>query len=521
MNGVREKLVPLVLLVLVAACTKGAAPRPPQPAVGPFRAAIVAPASLDPAQARSVDELLVADQLYDSLVAYDVGTLEPVPGLAASWTSTPDQQHWDFTLRPGSTFADGRPITSADVKASFERIARKGSGSSVADLLEPVTGYGPVAVEGSTSELAGVTTPAQEVVRIDLDQPWSLLPAALANPAFGILPKDAADAPALPDSVAGSGPFRLAAREEGRLTLTPAPGVDSRSPRLEFLLFPDKGQAYAAFEAGLVDWSSVPPDRAGEAAMRHGRTLFKPYVAELFYALNLRSPKFADPRFREAISRAVNRRAIIDTIYDGTVLPVDGLIVQGLPGHQERPCEDRCGFDREGAAALAAELAAAGPLPEVQIDFEEDKTQSAVATAIRDDLAAVGIPAALRPRPLAEYQQFAVTGEQELFRLGWIAPYPSGDAILTPLFRSGFPNNLIGLASPAVDEPLLLARAEADPARRVEYLQQAERAVLAEMVVIPIAQFEIQTVATPRVRGLELTSTGTFDGRTVWVAPLR
>ncbi|MDP9441647.1 MAG: ABC transporter substrate-binding protein [Actinomycetota bacterium] len=515
--AVAKRLVPLVVVVLVAACTKTAGPRPA--AAAPFRAAIVAPTSLDPAQARSLDELLVADQLYDSLTAYDPKTLEPVPALASAWTSTPDQLHWDFTLRPAARFADGRPVTSADVKASFERIARKGSGSSAADLLEPVTGYAPVAVEGSVSELAGVTTPSPEVVRIDLDQPWSLLPVALANPAFGILPKDAADAPALPENVAGSGPFRLTGREEGRLTLTPATGVETRSPSLEFLLFPDKDQAYAAFEAGGADWSSVPADRAGDAANRHGRELFKPYVAELFYAFNLRSPKFSDPRFREAISRAVDRRAIIDTIYNGTVLPIEGLVVRGLPGYQERPCEDRCGYDRERAAALAAELAAAGPLPEVQIDFEEDRTQTAVATAIRDNLAAVGIPAALRPKPLADYQQFAVTGEQELFRLGWIAPYASADAILTPLFRSGFPNNLIGLSSPAVDEPLLLARAEADPARRVEYLQQAERAVLAELVVIPIAQFEIQTVASPRVQGLELTSTGTFDGRTVWVAP--
>lgn len=517
----RKRLVPLVLLVVAASCNKNAAPRPVDSAVAPFRAAIVAPATLDPAQARSVEELLVADQLYDSLVAYDPKTLEPVPALAASWTATPDQQHWDFTLRPGATFADGRPVTSADVKASLERIARKGSGSSVADLLEPVTGYGPVAVEGSATELAGVTTPSPEVVRIDLDQPWSLLPAALANPAFGILPKDAADAPALPEGVAGSGPFRVGGRDDRRLTLTPAAGVETRSPSLEFLLFPDKGQAYAAFEAGNADWSSVPADRAADAAKRHGRQLFKPYVAELFYAFNLRSPKFSDPRFREAISSAVDRRAIIDTVYSGTVLPIDGLVVQGLPGHQERPCEDRCGYDRERAAALAAELAAGGPLPEVQIDFEEDKTQTAVATAIRDNLAAVGIPAALRPKPLADYQQFAVTGEQELFRLGWIAPYPSGDAILTPLFRTGFPNNLIGLSSPAVDEPLLAARAEPDPARRVEYLRQAERAVLAELVVIPIAQFEIQTVASPRVQGLELTSMGTFDGRTVWVTPRR
>ncbi|MBW3651785.1 MAG: ABC transporter substrate-binding protein, partial [Actinobacteria bacterium] len=409
-------LVPVVVATVLVACTsRDGEPPPPEP--GPpsaFRGAIVRPASLDPAQARSVEELLVADQLYDSLAAYDPKTLEPVPALA-SWTTTPDQQHWDFTLRPNAQFADGRPLTSSDVKATFDRIARKGSGSSVADLLEPVTGYAAAAVEGSTSELAGVTTPSPEVVRIDLDQPWSVLPSALANPAFGILPKEAAEAPILPDDVVGSGPFRLSERGEDRLILTPAPGAESRSPRLDFLLFPDKAAAYAAFEAGEADWSSVPADRVRDAAQRHGRSLFKPYVAELFYAFNLRNQKFSDPRFREAISRAVDRKAIIGNVYNDTVLPIEGLLVKGLVGHQEQPCDDRCGYDPQRAAALVAELAAGGALPEVQIDFEEDKTQTAVASAIRDHLAAVGIPAALRPKPLADYQQFAVTGEQELF----------------------------------------------------------------------------------------------------------
>lgn len=511
-------LVAVLVATVMSGCRRQEAPRPAEREASPFRAGIVRPASLDPAQARSVDELLVVDQLYDSLTAYDPETLEPVPAVAASWTATDDQQHWEFTLRSDARFADGRPLTSEDVKASFDRIARMGPISSVADLLEPVAGYGAASAEGASGGLAGVTAPTPEVVRIDLDQPWSLLPSALASPAFGILPKEAADASSLPEEVMGSGPFRLAAREEDRLTLIPASDVVTRTPVIELLLFSDKAGAYAAFEAGRAHWSGVPADRVGDAAKRHGRGLFKPYVAELFYAFNLRSPKFSDPRLRDAISRAVNREAIIADVYGGTVLPIEGLVLRGLPGHQEQPCEQVCGYDREGAVALVAELAAEGPLPEIQLDFEDDKTQTAVATAIRDDLAAVGIPAAMRPKPLADYQQFAVTGEQELFRLGWIAPYPSADAILTPLFRSGFPNNVVGLSSPAVDEPLLLARAEADLARRLEHLRQAERAVMRELVVIPIAQFEIHTVASPRVRGLELTSTGTFDGRKVWLA---
>jgi peptide/nickel transport system substrate-binding protein/oligopeptide transport system substrate-binding protein len=141
-----------------------------------------------------------------------------------------------------------------------------------------------------------------------------------------------------------------------------------------------------------------------------------------------------------------------------------------------------------------------------------------VATAIQKALADVGITAALRPKPLAEYQQFAVSGSQELFRLGWIAPYPSADAVLAPLFSSSSPNNLTGFSSAEVDEALRVARSSADPAAQVAQYQAAEKAVLAVLPIIPIGQFEIQSVASERVRDLTITSAGSFDGRLVWVA---
>jgi ABC-type transport system substrate-binding protein len=239
-------------------------------------------------------------------------------------------------------------------------------------------------------------------------------------------------------------------------------------------------------------------------------------VAELFYAFNLRSPAFADARLREAIVRAVDRSSIIASVYGGAVRPADGLVVEGMPGHQPAPCGSLCSFDVARAKALVAELG--GSVPELQLDFEDDKTQTAVATAIQKNLADIGLTVALRPKPLAEYQKFAVTGEQSIFRLGWIAPFPSPDAVLSPLFLTGSPNNLTGFSSPGVDAALSAARSSADPAARVAAYQDAERQVLAQLPVIPIAQFEVQSVASPRVRGLVVTSTGSFDGRTVWLA---
>ena len=512
----------MLLALLAASCSKkgSGSDGGGEGAAAAFRAAIVAPSTLDPAKARTVDELLVADQLFDSLAAYDPETLEPVPSLAASWTASDDQMHWDFTLRPEATFSDGSSVTAADVKATFERIAKKDSGSSVSDLLELVTGYRALAVDGTATELAGVVATSETVLRIDLDAPWSALPSALANPAFGVLPQAMTAAGGeFPEEPVTSGPFEVASTTDDLLTLTPADGVAAKSERLEFHLFPDKAAAYDAMVAGRVDWSEVPPDRIEEAAKRFGERNFKPYLAELFYAFNLRDPKFTDVRLREAIVRAVDRDGIVSDVYDGSIRPMEGLIVEGLAAHQPDACGDKCSHDVERSKALLAELAAEGvTVPEVQIDFEDDETQTAVATAIQRDLAEVGITAALRPEPLAEYQQFAVTGSQELFRLGWIAPYPSADAVLAPLFASTSPNNLTGFSSPEVDEALRTARSSADKATRVTQYQAAEKAVLAALPIIPIGQFEIQSVASERVRGLTVTSAGSFDGRRVWVA---
>jgi ABC-type oligopeptide transport system substrate-binding subunit len=262
----------------------------------------------------------------------------------------------------------------------------------------------------------------------------------------------------------------------------------------------------------------VPPEEVSRAAERYGRDAFRPYVAELFYGFNLKNPKFADARFRQAIVHAINRESIVRAIYSNTVLPLDGVTVAGVPGHQDNACGDTCSHDVAKAKQLMAELAAAGVNPgQIQLDFDQDVTQEAVAKAIQASLAEAGIDAALRPKPLKEYQDFAVSGQQELFRLGWIAAYPSADAFLAPLFLSKSSSNLTGLNSPEVDNAITAARGEADAAKRYNNYEAAERAVMAGVPVVPIAQFQIHAVGSAAVRGLVATSMGSFDASKVWL----
>ncbi len=489
---------------------------------GVLQVGVVGLPSLDPLDARDPKAAMVVDQLFDTLVR-NRGQLQPGPALARAFEGNPEQTVFTFHLNPGIKFDDGSAITSADVKFTLERIARQGSPSPLLAQLEAVTGFAAYNGAGTAPGLAGVETPDPATVVVRLERPFSSFPMVLGHPGFGIVPKAAVErlGDGFKDNPVGSGPFRrVESGAPGRLALrrvsghAPAAKVDG----VDFVDFADVDAAYAAFQEGSVDVSPVPPARATDAARSFGRQGMSPYNGLVFYALSVKSPDLADPRFRQAISLAINRKEIVDNVYQGSVALANGLVADGVPRRDGDACGDRCRHDPDRARQLLVEVFPAGNIPEVAIDHDDDPTQAAVAALIKTELDTVGIPSVLRPHAFADYGRFLVSGQQELFRLGWIADYPSADGFLTPLFLSSSPDNLIGLAHPGVDQALQAARAEADPAKRLGLYLKAEQLVLDEYVVVPVAQRATRMGASSRVKNFDLDPIGTFDGAGVSVS---
>jgi oligopeptide transport system substrate-binding protein len=519
----RTRLTLLAVIVAVAVVTGGCSS--PSRSVGgadapadTLRVGIEKPQSLDPAQARTPSELLIAEQLFDALTTYDPTTSAVLPAAAASWVASPDQRHWDFTLRPGAKFSNGREVTSEDVRYTLERITRKGSSSPAASPLSSISGFKAFNVDGKAPNLAGITTPSPQIVHFDLDEPQSSLPAILGNPSYGIVPKEAVEAqnPSFTLQPVGNGPFMMGSRNDTLLQLVPAPGMVMPLRAIHFQIFPDTGASYAAYQDGLLDWTAVPADRVEQVA-EHNVESGRPYLGELFYGFNLKNPKFADVRFREAIVRAIDRDAIVRAIYGGSARRSDELVADGVPGFQAGACGVRCARDPQRSRDLLKEAFGDKPVPEVFIDFDDAGTQKAVAEAMQANLKDVGIPTTLRPHPFADYLKFAVSGQQEIFRLGWIGPYPTADAFLTPLFLSGLADNVTGFSSEPVDRLLKNGRIEGDEGKRIASYQEAEKLVLADLPVIPLAQFEFHSLSSDRVGGLVISGFGTFDASKVEV----
>lgn len=506
-----------VLALLATACSAGGsgggAP------AGVMRIGLERPHSLDPSQARYPVDTLVVDQLFDGLTAYDAATLEVRPSIAARWEGSPDQKSWTFFLRPGAKFSNGRAIAAEDVRYTLERIAGKGSTSPAGAQLEAVVGYRAFN-DGESGSLEGVSAPAAGTVKVELSYPLSSFPAVLGYPSFGIVPREAVEAPtpAFAEQPIGSGPFMIRSRSADVLRLMPAPGVKMALRGLEVHMGRDSNAPYAAFLRGQLDWTQVPAERVEQVASARGRAGFQPLPAQLMYGFNLKNRKFQDVRFREAIVRAIDRAGIVKVLYGDRVRLTSGVVAAGVPGFQADACGEKCQFNPDKSRQLLEETFGSRAIPEVRIDYDDDPTHEAVALAMQTHLRAVGIPTALRSHPYADYLKFASTGQAEIFPLAWWGYYATPDAFLAPLFQTGQPDNVTGYASTEFDDLIRAAREEPDRAKSLAIYQDAERRVMSELPIVPLAQYEIHTLVAPRVRNLTMSAFSTFDATRVELA---
>jgi ABC-type oligopeptide transport system substrate-binding subunit len=327
----------------------------------------------------------------------------------------------------------------------------------------------------------------------------------------------------LASSPVGSGPFRFVRQVGATIELAAVRprGAKKNTPpwadRVRLVQYPNAAAAYAAFRAKRLDVAPLSRAESEDVDRRRGRLAAGPYLAVSFYALNLRDPKLADIRFRQAIVRAIDASALVRAGYGSTAQVASGLIPLGVPGGPTVSCHARCSFDQPSARRLLAEVFPSGAVPPISIDYDDDPIQGAIAAEAVRQLAAVGIPAQARPHPIATYGEFLASGQAELFRLGWVADYPSAETFLTPLFASGAADNVTGVNSLAFGDALRAAEREPDNARRNAQFVHAEIAVLDQFAVAPVVQFETRVAVGSSVHGLRLDPFGAFDGAAVWL----
>lgn len=476
--------------------------------------AILEPQTLDPMRVQDPGSVLVARQLFESLTRWDPVAEKVRPGAAESWDISNGGRTFTFKLVQGATFHNGDLVTSQDFAFAFDRIAQKESGSELAYTLERVKGFSEVNGLGDSNHLSGIRTPDDSTFVVTLSEPFFNFPAVLTHPGLVPLKKgNVADIDSFLKGPIGNGPFEMGEpwNPDEIVTLRAYAGaIDTPSlDGIRFYPFPDAAASWLRFVEGEFHVSEVPAGQIDAAASEYGEEGFKPLLAGYYFGLNLRSPALRNVTLRRAISRGIDRATIAAQIYKGTLNPPRGVVPEGMPGFEENVCGELCRF----APDSAAEAVSAFPKRKrrLTLEYTAGPPHDQVARAVKANLEAIGLKIKLKGYGFTKYLRLLQKGNQQMYRLGWIAEYPVPDVFLSSLFESDSPDNHAGFRSSQVDNILGKAHAEPSDGRRQQLYIQAEKAIMRKVPIVPLGSFVTHWAAQSEVQGIEFDVMGGFD----------
>jgi peptide/nickel transport system substrate-binding protein len=491
-------------LVLAAALTQGAAAQT-------LRIGMAAePTTMDPQTYAAAPNSTLHDHVFESLVEVDE-RLRPGPGLAASW-SRRDDRSWVFRLRDDVRFHDGRPFTAEDVIFSFCRTLNN-EGEVVGSF------------SATTRRIAGISSEGPHTVVITTREPEPLLASDLSSIRIisgGLAPRQgiAFDGqncgggtgwPTVAQfndgsAAIGTGPFRLRSYGRGGTTVL-VRNDDYWGPKphwAEVRLTPitNAGPRLAALLAGDQDLIEAPatadiPRLRGTQSVR---LAVSPTTRLIFLQLDQRDPApfvagpgnpLRDARVRQALSLAIDRKAIEERIMDGIASPAAQFLPNGMRG--TIPDLPVLPYDPARARALLAEAGYPNGFAfTLHASNNRYVNDARLAQAFAQYWQRIGVRAEVETMPFAMFTTRRGRRELSVAMGGWAA---SAEETLL-FFRTWLAttnrerglggSNYGGWSDAEFDAVAVPALTTMDEAERDRLLQAASRRALDQMPVIPI-----------------------------------
>lgn len=476
---------------------------------GTFRFAITEPTAIDPYNAQESEGILVTKYLFTGLVQADPDG-EIKPGVADKWESNDDCTEWTFNLKTGTKFHNGEEVTSESFKRGWERVSAKSSASEVSYHLAGIKGFDEMQA-GSAKQLSGVDASDPATLKVSLTEPNCEFYMRTFHTVFSPVPSTAGDPnknKKYVESPIGNGPFMMDGKWEHDRGIKMkrfadyGAGDKAYLENVEITIAANGADdEYAGFQNGTFDWARMPTPVLSQA-----RSTYLPkneWITRntngMNYLLVMLTKKPLDSvDARKAVSMAINRDEIINSIFQGSQTPATSIVPPVFKdAYQEGVC-GACKYDLDEAKSLAKK-AGLTPGTELKMQFNTDAGHDEWMAAVKDQLETnLGLKVDMTSVPFADMlnneQQPTATG---LFRAAWGADYPTPENFLTPLLSTGAigagPNepttgdNRGRYSNPEFDDLLKQAKGDKDEAARIKLYQQAEKIAIGDdQALIPL-----------------------------------
>lgn len=455
---------------------------------------------LIPANTNEVGGGRIIDLVFAGLVYYD--TEGNVKNDVAESIETEDSKVYTIKLKADQKFSDGTPVTAASFVDAWKLGAADGGMLSV-NFYEPIEGSD----DTGAGDLSGLEVIDDTTFTVTLKRAEPDFPLRLGYSAFYPLPQSTLDDVAAGgENPVGNGPYMLAAEgswaHNEKIDLVPNPEYtgDNKAQNggVTFIFYAEADAAYNDLLANNLDVLDQIPDSAidlfeeelGDRAINQAGAVIQTFtIPERLAHFGGEEGQLR----RQAISMAINREEIVDTIFGGTrsvAVDFTSPVVAGF--NDSVPGSEILKFDPEKAKELWAEADAISPWEgSFELAYNGDGPHEAWVTAVTNQIKNnLGIDAKGKAYPTFAELRTDVTDRsiETAFRTGWQADYPSAFNFLSPLYATGAGSNDGDYSNPAFDT-LLTEAATAlldDPAAAEAKMAEAQTILFEDLPATPL-----------------------------------
>ncbi len=494
------------------------------------------PETLDPALNSAVDGGNTIITVFEPLLIINENN-EAVPGQAESWTTSEDGLTWTFTMRDGLKWSDGSELNAKDFEYSFKRMADPDTAAPYAetclgmiDGFEEAAGFpdadGNPTVEPNLDALNVKASDDGKTLTIVLGYPCSYFDKIAAFAAMSPVQKATVEANGdawctSPDTYVCNGPYMITEwTPSERIVLTKNPnyvgGWDNSkivSDSITLLLLEDSSASFAAYNSGeAVLIKDVPTDEIPSLTKAEdGGDFYVDTILGTYYvSLNLKRDAFKDAKVRKALSLAIDRDYVANTIMQGTYSTADSIVGPGIVDEKgyfhDNGNAPYISADYEANLAEAKKLLAEAGYPNgegyptIEYSCNDAGYHVPLAEYLQQAWGDLGITLTISKMEWSSFTAARRAGEYDVARNGWVMDYNDPSNMLD-LFCSGNGNNDGKYSNPEFDAAIEASRV-ADVTEHFAQLHKAEDILMEDTGCLPIAYYNDYWLQSSSLKGI-------------------
>ena len=495
------------------------------------------PETLDPALNSAIDGANTLITVFEPLLLIDENN-EVIPGQAESYTVSEDGLTWTFTMRDGLKWSDGSDLTAKDFEYSFKRLAAPDTAAPYAEtVVGMIDGYADAT--GNPDADGNMTTePDFDALNVVASEDGKTLTVTLSYPCayFDKLAAFAAMSPVQqatveangdawctePDTYICNGPYYISDWVPSeRIVLTKNPnyvgGWDSSkivSDTITLLLLEDSSASYAAYNSGEAQLiKDVPTDEIPSLTKAEdGGDFYVDTILGTYYvSLNDAIEPFNDVNVRKALSLAIDRDYVANTIMQGTYTPAYNLVGPGIVDETGMFYDNANGgktyisddYEANLEAAKQALADAGYPngegFPTIEYSTNDAGYHTPVAEYLQQAWGELGITVNINKVEWSSFTPMRRAGDYDAARNGWVMDYNDPSNMLE-LFTTNNGNN-DGKYSSADFDAAIEASKVADKSVHFQKLHEAEDIMMNDYACIPLAYYNDFWLQSPSLKG--------------------